>query len=55
MEKVVSIKNVSGLYVRLVGMFVKKVVEFKLIVEVVVKDKIVNVKLIMGIMSLGLV
>ncbi|HBG3739888.1 HPr family phosphocarrier protein [Clostridioides difficile] len=54
MEKVVSIKNASGLHVRPAGMFVKKAAEFKSTVEVVAKDKTVNAKSIMGIMSLGL-
>lgn len=54
MEKVVSIKNASGLHARPAGMFVKKAAEFKLTVEVVAKDKTVNAKSIMGIMSLGL-
>ena len=35
-------------------MFVKKAAEFKSTVEVVAKDKTVNAKSIMGIMSLGL-
>lgn len=54
MEKVVSIKNASGLHARPAGMFVKKAAEFKSTVEVVAKDKTVNAKSIMGIMSLGL-
>ncbi|HBE9402701.1 TPA: HPr family phosphocarrier protein [Clostridioides difficile] len=54
MEKVVSIKNASGLHSRPAGMFVKKAAEFKSTVEVVAKDKTVNAKSIMGIMSLGL-
>ncbi|GCA61222.1 HPr family phosphocarrier protein [Clostridioides difficile] len=54
MEKVVSIKNASGLHARPEGMFVKKAAEFKSTVEVVAKDKTVNAKSIMGIMSLGL-
>ncbi|AYC94650.1 TPA: HPr family phosphocarrier protein [Clostridioides difficile] len=54
MEKVVSIKNASGLHARPAGMFVNKAAEFKSTVEVVAKDKTVNAKSIMGIMSLGL-
>lgn len=54
MEKVVSIKNASGLHAGPAGMFVKKAAEFKSTVEVVAKDKTVNAKSIMGIMSLGL-
>ena len=54
MEKVVSIKNASGLHARPAGMFVKKAAEFKSTVEVVAKDKTVNAKSIMVIMSLGL-
>ncbi len=54
MEKVVSIKNASGLHARPAGMLVKKAAEFKSTVEVVAKDKTVNAKSIMGIMSLGL-
>ena len=54
MEKTVTIKNASGLHARPAGMFVKKAAEFKSTVEVVAKDKTVNAKSIMGIMSLGL-
>ena len=54
MEKLVSIKNASGLHARPAGMFVKKAAEFKSTVEVVAKGKTVNAKSIMGIMSLGL-
>ena len=54
MERVVSIKNASGLHARPAGMFVKKAAEFKSTVEVLAKGKTVNVKSIMGIMSLGL-
>ena len=54
MEKIVSIKNASGLHARPAGMFVKKASEFKATVEVIAKGKIVNAKSIMGIMSLGL-
>ncbi len=54
MERVVSIKNASGLHARPAGMFVKKASEFKSIVEVKAKNKVVNAKSIMGIMSLGL-
>lgn len=54
MEKTVTIKNASGLHARPAGMFVKKASEFKSIVEIKAKDKVVNAKSIMGIMSLGL-
>ena len=54
MEKTVVIKNATGLHARPAGMFVKKAAEFKSTVEVVAKDKTVNAKSIMGIMSLGL-
>ena len=54
MEKIVSIKNASGLHARPAGMFVKKAAEFKSTVEVNAKGKTVNAKSIMGIMSLGL-
>lgn len=54
MEKLVSIKNASGLHARPAGMFVKKAAEFKSTVEVIAKGKTVNAKSIMGIMSLGL-
>lgn len=54
MEKIVSIKNASGLHARPAGMFVKKAAEFKSTVEVIAKGKTVNAKSIMGIMSLGL-
>ena len=49
MEKIVTIKNASGLHARPAGMFVKKST-----VEIKAKDKVVNAKSIMGIMSLGL-
>ncbi|MDU2198213.1 MAG: HPr family phosphocarrier protein [Peptostreptococcaceae bacterium] len=54
MERLVSIKNASGLHARPAGMFVKKAAEFKSTVEVIAKGKTVNAKSIMGIMSLGL-
>lgn len=54
MEKIVTIKNASGLHARPAGMFVKKAAEFKSVVEVKAKGKTVNAKSIMGIMSLGL-
>lgn len=54
MEKIVNIKNASGLHARPAGMFVKKAAEFKSTVEVIAKGKTVNAKSIMGIMSLGL-
>ncbi len=54
MEKIVTIKNASGLHARPAGMFVKKAAEFKSTVEVIAKGKTVNAKSIMGIMSLGL-
>ena len=54
MERLVSIKNASGLHARPAGMFVKKAAEFKATVEVIAKGKTVNAKSIMGIMSLGL-
>lgn len=54
MEKLVVIKNASGLHARPAGMFVKKAAEFKSTVEVLAKGKTVNAKSIMGIMSLGL-
>lgn len=54
MEKTITIKNASGLHARPAGMFVKKASEFKSTVEIKAKDKVVNAKSIMGIMSLGL-
>ena len=54
MERLVSIKNASGLHARPAGMFVKKASEFTSTVEVLAKGKTVNAKSIMGIMSLGL-
>lgn len=54
MERIVTIKNASGLHARPAGMFVKKASEFKSTVEVKAKNKVVNAKSIMGIMSLGL-
>lgn len=54
MEKIVTIKNESGLHARPAGMFVKKAAEFKSTVDVIAKGKTVNAKSIMGIMSLGL-
>lgn len=54
MERIVNVKNASGLHARPAGMFVKKAAEFKSTVEVFAKGKTVNAKSIMGIMSLGL-
>ena len=54
MEKLVVIKNETGLHARPAGMFVKKASEFTSTVEVKCKGKVVNAKSIMGIMSLGL-
>lgn len=54
MEKLVVIKNATGLHARPAGMFVKKASEFTSTVEVKCKGKSVNAKSIMGIMSLGL-
>ncbi len=54
MERIVNVKNASGLHARPAGMFVKKAAEFKSTVEVSAKGKTVNAKSIMGIMSLGL-
>lgn len=54
MEKVVVIKNETGLHARPAGMFVKKASEFTSTVEVKYNNKVVNAKSIMGIMSLGL-
>lgn len=54
MEKIVTIKNATGLHARPAGMFVKKAAEYKSTVEVIAKGKTVNAKSIMGIMSLGL-
>lgn len=54
MEKVVVIKNETGLHARPAGMFVKKASEFTSAIEVKCKGKVVNAKSIMGIMSLGL-
>ncbi|MBS5788559.1 MAG: HPr family phosphocarrier protein [Clostridioides difficile] len=54
MEKTVRIKNKSGLHARPAGKFVKEASKFRSDVEVVSKDRKVNAKSIMGIMSLGL-
>ena len=54
MEKIVVIKNETGLHARPAGMFVKKASEFTSTIEVKCKGKVVNAKSIMGIMSLGL-
>ena len=54
MERIVNVKNASGLHARPAGMFVKKAAEFKSTVEVTAEGKTVNAKSIMGIMSLGL-
>lgn len=54
MEKVVKIINETGLHARPASIFVKKASEFKSSVEVVVGEKKVNAKSIMGIMGLGL-
>ncbi|GAA0218739.1 HPr family phosphocarrier protein [Metaclostridioides mangenotii] len=54
MEKIVKIKNKSGLHARPAGMFVKEASKYRSDVEVEFKGKSVNAKSIMGIMSLGL-
>ncbi|QZY55811.1 HPr family phosphocarrier protein [Crassaminicella profunda] len=54
MEKRVVIKNESGIHARPAGMLVKKSNEFKSNIEISFKERTVNVKSIMGIMSLGL-
>jgi len=54
MEKTITVKNASGLHARPAGMFVKKASEFKSTIEIKAKNKVVNAKSIMGIMSLGL-
>lgn len=54
MEKIVVIKNETGLHARPAGMFVKEASKFTSVVEVKCKGKVVNAKSIMGIMSLGL-
>ena len=54
MERLVSIKNASGLHARPAGMFVKKAAEFQSTVEVIATGTTVNAKSRMGIMSLGL-
>ncbi|MBU5306833.1 HPr family phosphocarrier protein [Clostridioides mangenotii] len=54
MEKTVRIKNKSGLHARPAGMFVKEASKFRSDVDVISKDRKVNAKSIMGIMSLGL-
>ncbi|MDR0880556.1 MAG: HPr family phosphocarrier protein [Clostridioides sp.] len=54
MEKVVTIKNKSGLHARPAGRFVKEASKFRSDVMLNYKGKIVNAKSIMGVMSLGL-
>ena len=54
MEKIVPITNPRGLHAIPAGMFVKKASQSKSTIEIKAKDKNVNAKSIMGIMSLGL-
>lgn len=54
MERVVTIKNESGLHARPAGLFVKEASKYRSDIEVEFKGKRVNAKSIMGIMSLGL-
>lgn len=54
MKKKVTIKNESGMHVRPAGQLVKAAHPFKSTIELEYKDSIVNIKSIVGIMSLGL-
>lgn len=52
-EKLVTIKNETGLHARPAAQFVQKAGEFDSKIEIVFEEKEVNAKSIMGVMSLG--
>ncbi|RCW62464.1 MULTISPECIES: HPr family phosphocarrier protein [Halanaerobium] len=53
-EKKLIINNETGLHARPASQFVKKAGQFEAKVEILMEDKEVNAKSIMGIMSLGI-
>ncbi|MGP3779359.1 HPr family phosphocarrier protein [Halanaerobium saccharolyticum] len=53
-EKTLTINNETGLHARPASQLVKKAGNFKSQIEIIVGEKEVNAKSIMGIMSLGL-
>lgn len=53
-EKTLTINNETGLHARPASQLVKKAGDFKSKIEIIVGEKEVNAKSIMGIMSLGL-
>jgi phosphocarrier protein len=53
-EKTLMINNETGLHARPASQLVKKAGNFKSQIEIIVGEKEVNAKSIMGIMSLGL-
>lgn len=53
-EKTLMIKNETGLHARPASQLVKKAGNFKSQIEIIVGEKEVNAKSIMGIMSLGI-
>ena len=53
-EKTLMIKNETGLHARPASQLVKKAGNFKSKIEIIVGEKEVNAKSIMGIMSLGI-
>jgi phosphocarrier protein len=53
-EKTLIIKNETGLHARPASQLVKKAGNFKSQIEIIVGEKEVNAKSIMGIMSLGI-
>lgn len=54
MKKKVTVVNPSGMHVRPAGQLVKAAHPFKSTIEIEFKEKVVNVKSIIGIMSLGI-
>lgn len=54
MEKTIKLTNPTGLHARPAGIFVKHASQFKSEVEISFKEKTINAKSIMGVMSLGL-
>ncbi len=53
-EKILVINNETGLHARPASQLVKKAGKFESKIEIIVDEKEVNAKSIMGIMSLGL-
>lgn len=52
-EKLVKVKNKTGLHARPASQFVQKAGKFDSKIEIVFEEKEVNAKSIMGVMSLG--